>query len=72
MSSALNKAAVKLFSRHLEHYTPEDPLYEEYVDKRGRTKRRKVRPLYSTRHISSHLVPPSRSPPPHTRPFPDE
>jgi hypothetical protein len=63
MSSALNKAGVKLFARHLEHYTPEDPLYEEYVDKRGRTKRRKVRPLYPARHISSHLVPPSRSPP---------
>jgi len=41
MSSALNKAGIKLFARHLEHYTPEDPLYEEYVDKRGRTKRRK-------------------------------
>lgn len=32
---------MKLFTRHLEHYTPADPLYEEYVDKRGRTKRRK-------------------------------
>lgn len=43
MSNVINKAGMKLFSRHLEHYTPEDPLYEEYVDKRGRTKRRKVR-----------------------------
>ncbi|KAN0138967.1 hypothetical protein V8E53_003355 [Lactarius tabidus] len=41
MSSAINKAGLKLFSRHLEHYTPTDPLYEDYVDKRGRTKRRK-------------------------------
>ncbi|KAF8269562.1 hypothetical protein EI94DRAFT_1778227 [Lactarius quietus] len=41
MSSALNKAGMKLFTRHLEQYTPADPLYEEYVDKRGRTKRRK-------------------------------
>jgi len=41
MSSAINKAGMKLFARHLEQYTPSDPLYEEYVDKRGRTKRRK-------------------------------
>jgi hypothetical protein len=52
MSSALNKAGMKLFTRHLEHYTPADPLYEEYVDKRGRTKRRKVR----HRCLSSHLI----------------
>jgi len=43
MSSAINKAGKKLFARHLEQYTPTDPLYEEYVDKRGRTRRRKVR-----------------------------
>ena len=54
MSNVINKAGMKLFSRHLEHYTPEDPLYEEYVDKRGRTKRRKVR-LYS---VLSHRPPP--------------
>ena len=52
MSNALNKAGMKLFARHLEHYTPEDPLYEEYVDKRGRTKRRKVR-LYHLPPLSS-------------------
>ena len=50
---------MKLFTRHLERYTPADPLYEEYVDKRGRTKRRKVRRLLST----SHIVPPDPSPP---------
>lgn len=43
MSNFMNKAGMKLFAHHLEHYTPADPLYEEYVDKRGRTKRRKVR-----------------------------
>ena len=57
MSNALNKAGLKLFTRYLEHYTPADPLYEEYVDKRGRTKRRKVRRHYPT----SYIVPPSRS-----------
>ncbi|KAI0303822.1 hypothetical protein B0F90DRAFT_1569487, partial [Multifurca ochricompacta] len=41
MSSAITKTGIKLFARHLEQYTPADPLYEEYVDKRGRTKRRK-------------------------------
>ncbi|KAH8994870.1 hypothetical protein EDB92DRAFT_236142 [Lactarius akahatsu] len=41
MSGAINKAGIKLFARHLEQYTPTDPLYEEYVDKRGRTRRRK-------------------------------
>ncbi|KAH9058371.1 hypothetical protein EDB87DRAFT_1626373 [Lactarius vividus] len=41
MSGAINKAGKKLFARHLEQYTPADPLYEEYVDKRGRTRRRK-------------------------------
>ncbi|KAI9461707.1 hypothetical protein BJY52DRAFT_1259715 [Lactarius psammicola] len=41
MSSVINNAGKKLFARHLEQYTPADPLYEEYVDKRGRTRRRK-------------------------------
>jgi hypothetical protein len=44
MSNFMNKAGMKLFAHHLEHYTPADPLYEEYVDKRGRTKRRKRQP----------------------------
>jgi hypothetical protein len=62
MSSAINKAGLKLFSRHLEHYTPSDPLYEDYVDGRGRTKRRKVRlyplspSLISSRRPSSGMT----------------
>lgn len=58
MSSVINKAGKQLFARHLEQYTPADPLYEEYVDKRGRTKRRKVRlhPASATSRISSRRV----------------
>ncbi|KAI0264499.1 hypothetical protein BC834DRAFT_883395 [Gloeopeniophorella convolvens] len=41
MPDILEKAGRKLFARHLQQYTPADPLYENYVDKRGRTKRRK-------------------------------
>ncbi|KAI0090267.1 hypothetical protein BDY19DRAFT_887897 [Irpex rosettiformis] len=31
----------KLFSKHLKQYQPADPLYETYVDKKGRERRRK-------------------------------
>jgi len=30
-----------LFEKHISNYQPVDPLYEEYVDKKGRTRRRK-------------------------------
>ncbi|KAF8524912.1 hypothetical protein BU17DRAFT_74670 [Hysterangium stoloniferum] len=35
------KAGLSLFERHLENYAPQDPLYETYVDSKGKTKRRK-------------------------------
>lgn len=41
-SGFMNKAGKKLFEKHLAQYAPADPLYETYVDKRGKTKRRKV------------------------------
>ncbi|KAI0316451.1 hypothetical protein OF83DRAFT_1126700 [Amylostereum chailletii] len=41
MDTVINAAGKKLFSRHMEHYTPTDPLYETYTDDRGRQKRRK-------------------------------
>ncbi|KAJ7788084.1 hypothetical protein B0H14DRAFT_2536949 [Mycena olivaceomarginata] len=42
MSNALlNKAGKALFERHLEQYSPSDPMYEEYTDARGRKKRRR-------------------------------
>ena len=31
-----------LFEKHVKGYEPQDPLYEEYVDKKGRTKKRRV------------------------------
>ncbi|KAI0065556.1 hypothetical protein BV25DRAFT_1706407 [Artomyces pyxidatus] len=37
----LEKTGKRLFARHIAQYSPEDPLYETYIDKRGRTKRRK-------------------------------
>ena len=45
MSSDLAiKVGKKLFQKNLAEYTPADPLYETYVDKKGRERRRKVRP----------------------------
>ncbi|CEL55840.1 hypothetical protein RSOLAG1IB_01852 [Rhizoctonia solani AG-1 IB] len=32
---------MKVFERHLENYSPSDPLYEEYTDESGKKKRRK-------------------------------
>lgn len=32
----------KLFEANMENYTPKDPLYEEYVDSKGKKKRRRV------------------------------
>jgi len=37
----LSRQAKKLFAKHLERYTPEDPLYEFYTDNKGKQKRRK-------------------------------
>jgi hypothetical protein len=43
-SELAQKVGLKLFEKNLEHYAPApvDPLYEEYVDEKGRKKRRKV------------------------------
>lgn len=41
MSAIAKKAGLKVFERHLENYTPSDPLYEEYTDEHGKKKRRK-------------------------------
>jgi len=42
MSNALlNKAGKALFEKHLQQYSPSDPMYEEYTDARGRKKRRR-------------------------------
>jgi hypothetical protein len=44
-STILNKAGKALFEKniegYMERYTPADPMYEEYTDKKGRKKRRK-------------------------------
>ena len=42
MSSFIESTGKKLFAKHLEKYTPEDPLYEFYTTKNGKQKRRKV------------------------------
>ncbi|TRM61918.1 hypothetical protein BD626DRAFT_459580 [Schizophyllum amplum] len=41
MSGLMGKAGKMLFERHMESYSPADPMYEEYVDAKGRTKRRR-------------------------------
>ncbi|KAK7690994.1 hypothetical protein QCA50_006097 [Cerrena zonata] len=34
-------AGKKLFEKHIDQYTPADPLYETYTDKKGKERRRK-------------------------------
>ena len=55
----LQKTGKKLFAAHLEQYAPADPLYEEYVDDKGRKKRRKVGPILH-RH-AAHITPLTRT-----------
>ncbi|KAI6112253.1 hypothetical protein EDD16DRAFT_1603804 [Pisolithus croceorrhizus] len=40
-SSYMQNIGTKLFAKHIQQYTPEDPMYETYTDERGRQKRRK-------------------------------
>ncbi|EJD06334.1 uncharacterized protein FOMMEDRAFT_16946 [Fomitiporia mediterranea MF3/22] len=40
-SKLLSKAGLKLFEQHLRQYEPVDPVYETYVDDKGKTKRRR-------------------------------
>ncbi|KAJ6591073.1 hypothetical protein DFH09DRAFT_1026063 [Mycena vulgaris] len=42
MSNALlGKAGKALFEKHLQQYTPADPMYEEFTDARGKKRRRR-------------------------------
>ncbi|KAA1467092.1 hypothetical protein DENSPDRAFT_750282, partial [Dentipellis sp. KUC8613] len=41
MTSMLNSAGRKLFSKHIQQYAPQDPLYEYYTDKKGKQRRRR-------------------------------
>ncbi|CDO75548.1 hypothetical protein BN946_scf184883.g10 [Trametes cinnabarina] len=41
MSNLAIKAGRKLFERNLQQYQPADPMYETYVDKKGRQRRRR-------------------------------
>ena len=43
MDAFATKTGRKIFERHIKQYEPKDPLYEEYVDDRGRQRRRRVR-----------------------------
>ncbi|KAF7319403.1 hypothetical protein HMN09_00278300 [Mycena chlorophos] len=40
-NALLKRAGQKLFEKHLEQYTPADPLYEEYTAPNGKKKRRR-------------------------------
>ena len=42
MDSFAASAGRKLFQKNLQQYQPADPLYETYIDKKGRERRRKV------------------------------
>jgi hypothetical protein len=42
MQNFAASAGKKLFERNLQQYQPADPLYETYIDKKGRERRRKV------------------------------
>lgn len=41
-TSFATKAGLKLFEQHLSQYEPVDPVYETYIDSKGRERRRKV------------------------------
>ncbi|KAI0707392.1 hypothetical protein C8Q76DRAFT_749031 [Earliella scabrosa] len=41
MASIARAASRKVFERNLQNYEPKDPLYETYVDSKGRERRRK-------------------------------
>ncbi|KAJ3883936.1 hypothetical protein F5051DRAFT_2749 [Lentinula edodes] len=41
MDHFLNSAGKKLFERHLQQYAPTDPMYESYVDAKGKERRRR-------------------------------
>ncbi|KAF8305781.1 hypothetical protein DL93DRAFT_2181668 [Clavulina sp. PMI_390] len=42
MSQAImKKTGMTIFAKHMKNYEPVDPLYETYVDKKGRTKKRR-------------------------------
>jgi hypothetical protein len=45
MDAFLTKAGKRLFEKHIEQYAPPDPLYESYMDEKGREKRRQVSEL---------------------------
>ncbi len=41
-SKLAERVGKKLFEKHIQSYTPVDPLYENYTDAKGRQKRRRV------------------------------
>ncbi|KAG8988009.1 hypothetical protein FRB90_003020, partial [Tulasnella sp. 427] len=40
-NTVARKAGMKVLEQHLKNYEPKDPMYEEYVDDRGKVRRRK-------------------------------
>jgi len=40
-TSAAKKAGMDVLAKHLKSYEPQDPLYEEYTDSKGRVRQRK-------------------------------
>ena len=56
MASIARAASRKVFERNLQNYEPKDPLYETYVDSKGRERRRKVRTVWRADHTCSLSV----------------
>jgi hypothetical protein len=70
-SKLLNKAGKALFEKHLDKYTPADPMYEEYVDAKGKKRRRRVSALLlpvGTSALTPSPRPAARDPPGPLRP----
>lgn len=63
-SNLAQKVGLSLFEKHLQQYTPEDPVYETYTDKKGRTRTRRVRRAICLLllRLTEHGLLPARAP----------
>lgn len=55
-SKLAQKAGLKLFEQHVNKYSPEDPVYETYIDKNGKERKRKVCATFPTTRLSIPLI----------------
>ena len=55
-SKLAQKAGLKLFEQHVNKYSPEDPVYETYIDKNGKERKRKVCVTFPTTRLDTPLI----------------